>query len=236
MKLYNIFGLFKKNEIKLVEKRSVTQDSYLFSFKFDPGLDWKAGKHGMFTFRGEKLDGGNFRPFSVASTKKENKITIATKIGDKPSKYKTKLKSMEIGDSISLRGPFGGFYISDYNRPTAMIAGGIGITPMRALLKDIEDKDNLKEIELFYIDSGEEYVFKDELEAIEQNNPSIKIHLLTDRKDLEDNIFKFINKYNNNAVYFISGNPKMVKDIRNKIRNKGIMRKNIINEGFMGYK
>ena len=143
---------------------------------------------------------------------------------------------MEIGDSISLRGPFGGFYISDYSRPMAMIAGGIGITPMRALLKDMEDKNNLKEIELFYIDSSEEYVFKDELEVIEQNNPSIKIHFLTDRKDLEDNIFKFINKHNNNAVYFISGNPKMVKDIRNKIRNKGIIRKNIINENFMGYK
>ncbi len=90
----------------------------------------------MFKFNGEKLNGGNFRPFSVASTQDENIITILTKIGDNPSEFKSRLKSMEIGDIISLRGPFGGFYISDYNQAIAMIAGGIEITPRGLCLSE----------------------------------------------------------------------------------------------------
>lgn len=35
-----------------------------------------------------------------------------------------------------LRGTIGGFYI-DKAKPTCFIAGGIGITPFRAMIKDI---------------------------------------------------------------------------------------------------
>lgn len=229
-----LLGLFKNNEIKLIEKRLETKDSYLFSFEFNPNLQWKPGQNGIFKFKGEKLNGGNFRPFSVASTKEENKITILTKIGDNPSGFKEKLKAMEVGDSIYMSDPLGGFYISDYNRPMAMIAGGIGITPVRSILKDIEAKD-IKKVELFYIDSSREYAFKEELEVIEKINQNIKIYFLQDRQDLDSNLSSFINKHNNEAVYFISGSPNMVMDIRKKIGVKGIKRRNIINDSFRGY-
>lgn len=235
MRLYDILGLLKTNEIKLVDKKPETNGSYLFSFEFKSDLEWKAGQHGMFKFKGEKLDGGNFRPFSVASTKDENIITILTKIGDTPSGFKSKLKSMEVGDTISLRGPFGGFYISDYNRPMVMVAGGVGITPMRALLKDMDRNGIFTDVSLLYIDSSGEYAFKEEFEIIKRDNPNISIHFLNDRKILEDKLSDFINRHNNNATYFISGSPNMVNDVRNKIEAKGIKKRNIINDSFRGY-
>lgn len=235
MRLYDILGLLKNNKIKLVEKRQETSDSYLFSFQFKPELEWKAGQHGMFIFKGEKLDGGNFRPFSVASVKDENIITILTKIGNTASGFKSKLKSMEVGDVITLKGPFGGFYISDYTRPMVMVAGGVGISPMRALLKDIDKKGVAADIRLLYIDSSEEYAFREELETIEKDNPNIRVHFLNNRKHLDDELLEFINAHNNNAVYFISGSPNMVKDIKNKIAVKGIKKRNIINDSFRGY-
>lgn len=235
MRLYDILGLLKYNEIKLIEKRQETSDSYLFSFQFKPELEWKAGQHGMFAFKGEKQDGGNFRPFSVASTKDENIITILTKIGNTPSGFKSKLKSMEAGDIITLRGPFGGFYISDYTRPMVMIAGGVGISPMRALLKEIDKKDVVTDVRLLYIDSNEEYAFKEELERTARDNPNLSVHFFNNRKHLDDELLDFINRHNNNAVYFISGSPNMVKDIKNKIAVKGIKKRNIINDSFRGY-
>ena len=235
MRLYDILGLFKNNKIKLVDKKSVANSNYLFSFKFKPDLEWKAGQHGMFKFKGEKLDGGNFRPFSVASIKEEKIITILTKISDSPSGFKSKLKSMEFGDTITLRGPFGGFYISDYNRPMVMVAGGVGITPMRALLKDIDRKSILTDASLLYIDSSGEYAFKEELEIIKRDNPNISIHFLNDRKILDYKLSDLVNRHNNNATYFIAGSPNMVKDIRNKIEAKGIKSRNIINDSFRGY-
>ena len=234
--LFDILGFFKKNNIKLIEKRDEIGDSYLFSLEFSGKVQWKPGQHGMFQFQGEKIDGGNFRPFSVASTEGENIIKILTKIGDKPSGFKQRLRTMDIGESILLRGPFGGFYISDYNKPICMVAGGTGITPFRSMLIDLEKNQGLKDIELLYIDSSEQFAFKDELKDIENNNSKIKVKYLRERKDLEEELYSFVNKYNNGATYFISGNPKMVKDIRDKIRSKNIKRKNIISEQFRGYK
>lgn len=224
----SILSLFKNNEIKLIDKRKEFSDKYSFSFESKSPLSWKAGQHGLFNFKGEKLNRGNSRMYSVASSPYEKIITIGTKIGENPSEFKAKLKSMEIGESIFLRGPFGGFFISNDNKSIAMIAGGIGITPMRAILKDLEYKDRKGKVKLFYIDSKREYVFKDELDKISNNNPKMNIIYLKDRKDLEENILDYIKKHKNNSLYFISGNPNMVKEIRIKLKDNGIKRKNII--------
>ena len=77
--------------------------------------------------------------------------------------------------------------------------------------------------------------FKEELEIIKRDNPNISIHFLNDRKILDNKLSDFINRHNNNATYFISGSPKMVKDIKNKIEAKGIKKRNIINDSFRGY-
>lgn len=168
----------------LLTKEKNFQTSILFSFESKSPINWKAGQHGIFSFKNAKLDGRNSRLFSVASCSDEKIITIATNIGENPSEFKTKLKSMEIGDSISLRGPFGGFFISDYTKDIALIAGGIGITPMRSILKGLEYKNVTGKVTLFYIDSKKEYVFKDELDQIENNSSNISILYLADRKKL----------------------------------------------------
>lgn len=230
----SILGLFKNHEIKLIEKRKESLDNYSFTFKSKSPINWKAGQHGIFNFKGEKLDGRNFRPFSVASSPSEKIITIATRIGENPSEFKAKLKSMEIGDSIFLRGPSGRFFVSDYNKNIAMIAGGIGITPMRSILKDLEYKDIKGEIRLFYIDSKKEYVFKDELDKIKSKNPKIDIIFLEDRKSLNHSLSKYIDKYKNSSLYFISGSPNMVKEIQVKLKKTGIKRKNIVKDSFRG--
>ncbi|MCA9766863.1 MAG: FAD-dependent oxidoreductase, partial [Carnobacterium sp.] len=213
-------------------------DNYSFSFESKEPLNWKAGQHGLFNFKGEKLIKGNARMFSVASSPHEEMLTIGTKIGRHPSEFKAKLKAMEIGDSIFLRGPFGSFFVSskNKNKNIALIGGGIGITPMRAILKDLEHRNTKKSVKLFYIDSNREYVFKDELDKISSNNPRIKIVYLTDRKDLKENIVEYVKGNKNRSCYFISGNPNMVKEMKVMLKENGIKRRNSINDSFRGYK
>lgn len=232
----SIFSLFKKNELMLIEKKKEFSDKYYFSFESKSPLNWKAGQHGIFKFKGKKLTGGNSRIFSVASSPYEKIITIGTKIGKYPSGFKAKLKSMELGDNIYLRGPFGGFYISEYNKNIAMITGGIGITPIRAIFKELEYKNIHGELTLFYIDSKKEYVFKDKLDKIKSANSKINTLFFDNRKELEDNILEYTEKYKNNSLYFISGNPNMIKEIRIKLRKNGIKKRNIVNDSFRGYK
>jgi ferredoxin-NADP reductase len=56
----SILGFLKNNEIKLIEKRKEALDNYSFSFESKFPLSWKAGQHGIFKFKGEKLNGGNY--------------------------------------------------------------------------------------------------------------------------------------------------------------------------------
>ena len=67
-------------------------------------------------------------------------MQIATKIGDNPSSFKHHLKNLTPGDRVQLRGPFGWFKIQDQSSPIIFIAGGVGIAPIRALLKELEEQ------------------------------------------------------------------------------------------------
>lgn len=234
--MMNMCGLFKNTEIKLIEKRNESGDKYVFYFKPEVPMDWKAGQDGILTFKGVKIKGKSFRPFSVASSPDEKIIIIGTRIGESPSEFKAELQSMEIGDSAFFRGPFGSFYIPNYDKNVALIAGGIGITPMRAILKDLEDKKLPNEVTLFYVDSKKDFVFKDDLQSFSHKNPKLKIMFIEDRNNFEENLSNYIIQNKDDSLYFIAGSPKMVNDIRNDIKDKGVNGRNIINHRFRGYK
>ncbi|NLY36853.1 MAG: FAD-dependent oxidoreductase [Tissierellia bacterium] len=234
--MINILDLFTNTQIKLIDKKREAGDKYVFYFKPISPIDWKAGQDGIFTFRGKKIEGKSLRIFTVASSPDEKNIIISTIIVDKPSDFKDKMRAMEIGDSMFLRGPFGIFVLPNYNKKVALIAGGIGITPMRAILKDLEDKDIPMDVTLFYVDSKKDFVFKEVLEASSSKNSKIKVRFFEDRDSFTEELSKYVEQNKNDSLYFISGTPKMVKGIRMDLKNKEILNQNIVSHRLLGYK
>lgn len=236
MKLSDFRGIFTKSNVKLINKKQETKDIYSFEFEVNGNIKWKAGQHGIFKFINEKVSGKKTRAFSIASIKDENIIMFSTRINDKPSNFKKHLKELKIGDKLNMTGPFGWFYIKDYEKPMAMIAGGVGIPPIRALLKDIEASGKKsKKVEVFYIDSGKDYAYKSFLESMEAKYEFINVHFISERANFKKLIEEFADKYQNNANYFISGSPNMIKDVKNSLKLKGVKNKNLINDPFYGY-
>lgn len=79
------------------------------------------------------------------------------------------LYCLEEGDSIGLRGPFGnGFPLSMFTGQDALlIAGGLGMAPMRALLKTLLDSGQTGRIILLYGSrQPETLLFRDELVSL----------------------------------------------------------------------
>jgi len=75
-----------------------------------------------------------------------------------------------------LAGPYGYFDFKQGKQNQLWIAGGIGITPFMAFLRDNKMEQS---IELYYSFQGEEAgVYKDFLEEYQQKNKNIKIHLV----------------------------------------------------------
>ncbi|MCP3033062.1 FAD-dependent oxidoreductase [Halobacillus sp. A1] len=232
--LKDSISIFKKSELSYVERYKESDGVYSFVFEKQNDLTWNAGQHGIFTIHHKKIKNAA-RPFSVASSPTEGVVRITTKMGDQPSDFKKALLELEKGMSIKMSGPVGSFYLKE-KRPTLFIAGGIGITPFRAMIKQLEAEgvENGHQVRLLYLDSGQSFIYKDELDEI-ANNTSIDIAFLETRDDLYQEIDSFISSYNNNAAYFIAGSKSMVSSITNHLKSNTIQKQNIKKDAFMGY-
>lgn len=232
--LKDILPIFTKHQISFKEKHREAGDIYTFTFGMNEKVDWKAGQHGIFTIKHVKIKKPT-RPFSIASISSEGNVKISMKIGKNPSEFKQTLLDLKTGTKISMRGPIGSFYPQN-KKNLLFIAGGIGITPFRALLKDIDlnYKEAYDDIKLLYIDNKEEFIYTKELDEASKNS-AIKIKYINNREKSNKEIQKFISKYNNDAEYFVVGSKLMVKTIKNLLKSKGIDKKNIKNDTFIGY-
>ncbi|WP_042354521.1 FAD-dependent oxidoreductase [Bacillus rubiinfantis] len=232
--LGDIAPLFKKRELALVEVYQEFDDIYTFIFKKEQNLSWKAGQHGVFTILHKKINKPT-RPFTLASAPSENIVKISMRIGENPSEFKKAMLELEQGMKISMRGPIGPLYIND-DHPSLLVAGGIGITPFRAMLKEAEHHPNrTAPLELLYISRGENFLYKDELAEIAKTT-SIQVNFLNAREDLYQGIDEFITMHKHNGRFYVAGEKTMVDSVATYLKNKNIAKSQIKKDVFIGYK
>lgn len=230
----DVLSIFKKRNLILLESYKESDDVYTFLFEKEEDLTWRAGQHGLFTITHKKIK-DNTRPFTVASAPTENVIRITSRMGENPSDFKQAMLELKQDMKIRMAGPVGSFYLKD-NRPTLLVAGGIGITPFRSILKQLESEGNKDEklVNLLYMDSEKSYIFKDELNGI-SDNLSVNVTYLDSKNNLHEEIDKFVTLYKENSNYFIAGPKSMVDSINIYLQNKNISKRNIKKDAFYGY-
>ncbi|SFK04722.1 NAD(P)H-flavin reductase [Halobacillus dabanensis] len=227
-------AMFKKRDLLFLESYKETEDVYTFLFQKENDLNWKAGQHGLFTITHKKIK-NKTRPFTVASAPAEGVVRISTRISEKPSEFKQAMLELKQGMTINMTGPLGSFNPED-NKPSLLIAGGIGITPFRSILKQIEleEKGIKKPMQLLYLDSNKSFIFKDELDAI-ANHPLISVTYLDSRDGLYQEIDTFTTLNEGDGQYFIAGSKSMVKSISDFLKSNQVPKKNIKKDAFYGY-
>ena len=133
-----------------------------------------------------------------------------------------------------MREPIGYFYTKN-QKPRLFIAGGIGITPYRALIKNLLlNSAGMSDDILLYMDGREEFIYTEELEEATRVS-SITTKYLVKRENLNKEIEEFATEHNNEAEYFIVGAKSMVNAIETLLKSKGIKKMNIIKDTFVGY-
>lgn len=90
-----------------------------------------------------------------------------------------------VGQAIRVRGPKGAFvYTPNMVRHFGMIAGGTGITPMlqiiRAIVRGRADGDKTQVDLIFANVSPQDILLKEDLDALAQQDSSIRIHYVLD--------------------------------------------------------
>lgn len=230
--IQDLMPVFKKSILTFIKKEHEIDNIYSFYFERNEPRVWKAGQHGIFAFS-QKLKGGSWRGFSVASHPGEGVVRIATRIQENPSSFKQALMALKPGDKMTLRGPFGPFYLDGSRKPVVLISAGIGITPYRSMILDNAQHPNQAQqnIRLLYADNSDQYPFRLELEVVANKGSFLQTEYLTN-DSLANKLSELINELGNNAGYYISGSRKMVKKVKLSLKQQGIHGMNIHHEIF----
>lgn len=87
------------------------------------------------------------------------------------------------GDVVCLQGPFGNFVLPQGESPLVMFAAGIGITPLRCMIRSLSARKAPVEVILFYSNKTvEQTVYFEELRDLAKEWPGLKlVFTLTER-------------------------------------------------------
>ena len=141
----NIFSyaVSPKNKfiLELKEKIPIVADVYDFIFKSDKKFKFKPGQYMEWTLgHGHQDARGMRRYFTIASSPTEDNVRMGVKFYPNSSSFKKSLLFLNPGDKIVASQLAGDFVLpKDKNKKLVFIAGGIGITPFRSMIKYLLD-------------------------------------------------------------------------------------------------
>ncbi len=153
----NIYSYLVSSKQKLIlrlkTETRISENNYDFAFEANQKLKFIPGQYLEWTLAHKEPDGrGNRRYFTVASSPTEDLIHLGVRIDPKDSSsFKKALLSMEVGDEMVASHLSGEFTMpKNPAKKLVFIAGGIGITPFRSMIKYLIDVGEKRDVTLFY--------------------------------------------------------------------------------------
>ena len=230
---------------RLMAREDVARGTLAMHLKRPDGFTFKAGQAVYVTLPALKdVDGkGLVRTFSIASAPDDPDLVLATRLTD--SALKRSLASLPVGSEIEIEGPYGDLTLhDDATRPAVFLAGGIGITPFRSMIRDAAKSGRARDLILFYSNrSAEDAAFLSELEQAAGDNPGFKlVATMTDAAEWQgergfitrDMIERHVGDIARPAFY-LAGPPAMVTAMEALLKSAGVNAENIHAEEFAGY-
>lgn len=137
--------------LTLKETRDVAVGTRLFVFDKPEGYVFQAGQYVALML--PKLVApdpkGSVRSFSIASSPYESEIHFSMRSGI--SGFKQTFWQMQPGDTITITKAVGFFTLPKEDaRPVVFLVGGIGITPVRSILRQAAHEENTRDFTLLY--------------------------------------------------------------------------------------
>lgn len=249
----NIFSYLVSPKQKLFlilkEKIEIADGVYEFIFSKSKRFKFKAGQYLEWTVPGKNADShGNRRYFTIASSPTEKNIKIGVKFYPTSSSFKEHLLDLPIGGQVVASQLSGDFTLpKNKNKKLVFIAGGIGITPFRSMIRYLIDTGEARDIVLLYSNKKEaDIAYKNIFDYAGQEIGVRTIYALTDKDSTpdysrgisgritEETIKKEIPDYMERKFY-ISGPPKMIYGFQKTLSDLGIHHSHIKKDFFEGF-
>jgi glycine betaine catabolism B len=203
-----------KQLLKLKEKIQIGPNLFDFIFSSDGGVAFSPGQYMEWTLPHKGSDSrGNRRYFTVASSPTEEEIHLGVKFYDRSSSFKKNLLEMEPGQKMLVGQLSGDFTLpEDKNKKLVLVAGGIGITPFRSMIKYLIDKGEKRDVVLFYSNRTPDEIAYKELFERAQSSLGLKVvYVLTGNGEkITPELIKQEAPDYKDRIFYLSGPRSMV--------------------------
>ena len=218
----------ESHTVKILKTEYVTQDVRRFRVEKPEDYKFEPGQATEVTIKGkeEKVGKG---PFTFTSLNEEPELEFTIKIYDEG--LTKELSKLETGNELVIHDVWGSI---TYKGPGVFLAGGAGVTPFIAILKQLFKVGKIKNNVLIFSNKTEDdIILKDEFDQMLGKN---FINVLTREKSdkyysqhidevLINKLVKDFNQY-----FYICGPDKFVEDIKSILKNLGVTDDKIVIE------
>lgn len=232
-------------ETKVSEIINRTYNVRSIRFALPEPMDFQAGQFMFVTLKsaGKELS----HPLSISNSPTEKGFVEFTKKLSE-SEFSDYLRKLKVSDSCRLKLPFGQFTLKPEFKKIIFIAGGIGITPIRSMIKFAGDNRLDLKMKLLYSNHRpEDIVFKDDFVKMEAENPNLwVVHTITCPEEIpewqgrrgyvNENLIKEIVPDYLDYVFYLCGPPRMTEAMVSMLKERlCVPPEKIVIEKFSGY-
>ncbi len=230
----------------LLEKIPRSGDTTSYRFSRPPGYTFKAGQ--WYTITIPSAAGPLDHHFSHADSPTESQIELTTRLTGSP--FKNALDALPLGAQVEIQGAYGAFLFG-YDKPKiAFLTGGIGVTPVRSMLRYLADTKGAgrvagQELTVFYGSMTEDgIVYKADFDEFERVIPGLRVvHVITNPTADWKGYGGFITAGIVRAelsdpqawTYYVVGPPPMITAMDKLLAQLEITQGQIVVESFAGY-
>ncbi len=248
----NVFSYAVSPKAKLIlrlkEKVQLAPDVFEFLFVPNRRLAFAPGQYMEWTLAHPDPDSrGNRRFFTLASSPTENTLRVGVKFHPDSSSFKQSLLALNRRVDIVASQLAGDFVLPDDPRQRCMlIAGGIGITPYRSMIKYLLDTHQARPITVFYSNRrAEEIVYRDVFDRAARELGVRTVYTLTDANRAPTNWWGKLGRLSSSMIraevgdyrdclFYVSGPSAMVESTCRMLRRMQVPRSHIKTDAFSG--
>ncbi len=182
----------------------------------------RAGQFLFVRFPGDKALNES-HPFTISSAPSEDVLRVTVKASGDFTRHL--FGHLQAGVDAMIEGPYGMFDYKTGGQKQIWIAGGIGLTPFLAFLRDMDGTLH-RDVDFYYtVRHRDEALFLDEIEAIAKKNPRLKFHARFSATDGSLRVEEIVQKAGGEVRQYdlyLYGPLPMVQAFRRKFGELGV--------------
>ena len=217
--------------------RSEARDVTSFTFRSESPVEWQAGQflHVSLPHPGAD-ERGVTRYFTIASAPFEGRVMFTTRFATgRSSTFKDALRRLPPGATVDAGEPDGDFVIGDPGGPRVFIAGGIGITPFRAILLDLDHRGLPIDATLLYANRTPDVVYKAEIDQLATRHRDLAVRYLVSPERITPTSLRAVVTDITRPTFHVSGPEGFVEAMYGMLSALGVPDAHVKLDYFPGY-